>query len=344
MKDMIKTEKKPCFIIAEAGVNHNGDLKLAYRMIDAAKSAGADAVKFQTFITENVVTKTAEKADYQKKVLGRDGSQYEMIKSLELSHADFQKLSEYAHEKKILFLSSPFDFSSVDFLDQTGVSLFKIPSGEITNIPFIKHIASKKRPVILSTGMATLGEIERAVNVLKNSGIADISLLHCVTSYPAKATDLNLEVIRTLQCTFRLPVGFSDHSIGKTASIAAVAMGAVIIEKHFTLDKSLPGPDHSASASVDELTSLISEIRVLESAIGDGIKRLSPEEEKIKQIARRSLVAGTDIEKGSWLSSDLIAIKRPGTGIAPIFYETIRDRRVKKDIKKDTVITWDMIE
>ena len=330
------------FIIAEAGVNHNGYVELAMKLIDTAKDAGADAVKFQTFKAENVVVKDAQKAEYQKETTGK-GSQYEMIKKLELTEYDFKELADYAKKRDILFLSSPFDKVSVDLLDDIDVPVFKIASGEITNFPLLKHIAGKGKPIILSTGMATLGEIEDALRVIRDVGADYVVLLHCVTSYPAKMEDVNLRVIETLERAFKLPVGFSDHTLGITVPIAAVSLGAVVIEKHFTLDKNLPGPDHKASLEPDELKEMVVAIRDVEKALGDGIKLPTKEEEKIKKVARRSVVAKVDIPKGTTITEDMLDVKRPGTGIAPKYWHSIVGRKAKENIKTDEIIAMRMI-
>lgn len=337
-------EDNPCFIIAEAGVNHNGDVRLAKRMIDSACVAGADAVKFQTFHSDSVVLPSGLKAEYQKKNMPIEESQLDMIRKFEISDNGFRSLARYAEKKKIIFLSTPFDNASVDLLNEVNVPAFKISSGEITNIPLLKYIAQKSKPVIISTGMAGLGEIEKAISIFNKKGRKRVILLHCVTCYPAQYRDLNLCVIATLKTAFRVPVGFSDHSPGTIASIAAVAMGSVIIEKHFTLDKRLPGPDHAASLSADELKDLVRAIRITESARGDGIKRISNEERKIMQVARRSLVTTCTIPKGCSITADMIACKRPGTGLSPGYRSIIIGKKTKKKISKDTIISWDMIE
>ena len=335
---------EPCFIIAEAGVNHNGDVELAKKLIAAAADAGADAVKFQTFKAENVVTTDAEKAEYQKETTGVKESQYEMIKKLELTEYDFKELADYAKEKDILFLSSPFDKESVDLLDEINVPVFKVASGEITNFPLLKHIAGKGKPIILSTGMATLGEIEDALRVIRDVGVDDIVLLHCVTSYPAKMEDVNLRVIETLKHAFKLPVGFSDHTLGITVPIAAVSLGAVVVEKHFTLDKDLPGPDHKASLEPDELEEMVVAIRDVEKALGDGIKIPTKEEEEIKKVARRSVVAKIDIPKGTTVAEDMLDVKRPGTGITPKYMDIIVGKKAEENIRKDEIVTWKVVE
>ncbi|KAF5414719.1 MAG: hypothetical protein C5S38_04670 [Candidatus Methanophagaceae archaeon] len=338
------SEGKPCFIIAEAGVNHNGSLESAEKLVDAAKSAGADAVKFQTFKAENVLTQNVEKAEYQKETTSAEESQYDMIKKLELTEYDFKDLANHAKEKKIMFLSSPFDKESVDLLDEMNVPAYKIASGEITNFPLLKHIAEKEKPIILSTGMATLGEIEEALNVIRNEGVEDIVLLHCVTSYPVKMEDVNLSVIETLRHAFKLPVGFSDHTLGITIPIAAVALGACMIEKHFTLDRNLPGPDHKASLEPDELKEMVQAIRDVEKALGDGIKQPTVAEKEIKKVARRSIVAKVDISEGTVITGDMLDVKRPGTGIEPKYMREIIGKRVKAYITKDDLIYWGAIE
>jgi len=296
--DELIGEEEPCFIIAEAGVNHNGSVELAKKLIDAAKDAGADAVKFQTFKAESVVVKDAQKAEYQKETTG-EGSQYVMIKKLELAEEDFRELADYAEKKDIMFLSSPFDKDSVDLLHELDVPAFKVGSGEITNLPLLRYIAKKGKPIILSTGMSTLGEIEEALDVIRSEGVEDIILLHCVSNYPARIEDVNLRAMGTLKQAFKLPVGFSDHTLGITAPIAAVALGACVIEKHFTLDRNLPGPDHRASLEPDELKEMVKAIREVEKALGNGIKKPTKEEEKIKKVAGRSIVAKVDISKGT---------------------------------------------
>jgi N-acetylneuraminate synthase/N,N'-diacetyllegionaminate synthase len=341
--NIFKIFENVTFIIAEAGVNHNGDINLAKKLIDVAKDAGVDAVKFQTFKAENVVVKDAQKAEYQKETTGK-GSQYAMIKKLELIDYDFKELADYAKENDILFLSSPFDKESVDLLDEINVPVFKVASGEITNFPLLKHIAEKGKPIILSTGMATLGEIEDALRVIRGVGVDDVVLLHCVTSYPAKMEDVNLRVIKTLKLAFELPVGFSDHTPGIIVPIAAVSLGAVVIEKHFTLDKNLPGPDHKASLEPDELKEMVVAIRDVEKALGDGIKLPTKEEEKIKKVARRSVVAKIDIPQGTTIAEDMLDVKRPGIGIAPKYIDIIVGKKAEENIRKDEIVTWKMVE
>ncbi|NQE54222.1 hypothetical protein C5S29_11565 [ANME-1 cluster archaeon GoMg3.2] len=333
---------EPCFIIAEAGVNHNGNINLAKKLIDAAKDAGADAVKFQTFKAENVVIKNAEKAEYQKTV--KEESQYGMLKKLELTEEDFRELADYAKKDGILFLSSPFDKESVDLLDELDVPAFKIASGEMTNFPLLRYIAKKGKPIILSTGMSTLGEVEEALNSIRSEGVEEVILLHCISNYPARIEDVNLRAMETLKQAFQIPVGFSDHTLGITASIAAAALGACVIEKHFTLDRNLPGPDHKASLEPDELKEMVQAIRDVEKALGNGVKIPTKDEEEIKRIARRSIVAKVDIPKGTTITEDMMDAKRPGRGIEPKSIDMIVGEKAKEDIKKDEIVTWKMIE
>ena len=329
------------FIIAEAGVNHNGSLDLAYQLIDVAKDAGADAVKFQTFKAENVVSELADKAEYQKKTTGSDKSQLEMIKELEISFNDFIKLKKYCDKKGIMFLSTPFDHQSIDFLHDL-VDIYKIPSGEIINYPYLKHIAAKNKPIIMSTGMANLREVEEAINTIRTvNSKAKISLLHCTTNYPTPYEEVNLKAMLTLAAVFKLPVGYSDHTLGIEISVAAVAMGAKIIEKHFTLDKKLPGPDHKASLELGELKEMVKAIRNIEIALGDGIKKPNKSEIEIMKVVRKSLMATRDIRAGEIIKESDIAIKRPGTGILPKFKEIVIGMKLINDIRQDEPFRWE---
>jgi N-acetylneuraminate synthase len=326
------------YIIAEAAVNHNGRLDLAYQLIDVAKDAGADAVKFQTFKAENVVSKLADKAEYQKKTTGSNKSQLEMIKKLELSFEDFVKLKKYCDEKGIMFLSTPFDHQSIDFLYDL-VDIYKIPSGEITNYPYLKRIATKNKPIIMSTGMANLGEVEEAINTIRSvNSEAEISLLHCTTNYPTPYEEVNLKAMQTLAAAFKLSVGYSDHTLGIEVSVAAVAMGAKIIEKHFTLDKNLPGPDHRASLEPDELKEMVKAIRNIEMALGDGIKKPNKSEIEIMKVARKSIVASKNIKKGEIFTKTNITLKRPGTGISPMRWNEVIGQKASRDYKDDELI------
>jgi N,N'-diacetyllegionaminate synthase len=339
-------EDKPCFIIAEAGVNHNGDPNLAKKLIDAAVDAEADAIKFQTFKTEKLLVKNALKAKYQLKNTDSEESQYQMLEKLELTVSNFEELKAYAEMNNILFLSTPFDNESADILNNLGIALFKIGSGEITNLPLLQHIAKKKKPVILSTGMSTLGEVEEALYTLRNEGLRDIIILHCITNYPAKAEEANLNVIKTLKSCFKLPVGFSDHTPGINVSLAARALGACVIEKHFTLNKKLPGPDHRASLDPNELKTLVKGIREIESALGDGIKKPTPEEENLRKFVRKKLVACAEIPKGTIITEEMVTPKRVGIeeGLEPKYLYNVLGKKTLQNIKINSPIKWTMIE
>jgi len=329
------------FIIAEAGVNHNGSLKLAKKMIDAAVVAGADAVKFQTFKAEKVISRYAPKAEYQKKTTTADESQLEMIKKLEMDAAAHRVLIDYCKKKNIRFLSTPFDLESIDLLNELGLNIFKIPSGEITNLPYLRKIGALKKEIILSTGMADLGEIEDALDVLTGAGtkLKDITVLHCNTEYPTPMQDVNLNAMQTIKSAFPgIRVGYSDHTEGIEVSIAAVAMGATIIEKHFTLDKNMTGPDHKASLEPDELTAMVKAIRNIETALGNGIKKPSPSELKNKPIARKSIVAARNIRKGEPFTEENLTVKRPGTGISPMRWDEIIGQVAQKNYIEDELI------
>lgn len=323
------------FIIAEAGDNHNGSMELAKKLIDVAVEAEADAVKFQTFITEEVICRHAKMAQYQKENLGIDESQFDMVKKLELSFENFKELKEYCEQKGILFLSTPFDIPSIEFLHSLNIPIFKIPSGEITNLPYLRKINSLKRPVILSTGMSTLKEIEDAIKVLKD---CKISLLHCTTEYPCPYEDVNLKAMQTMKENFNLKVGYSDHTQGIEVSLAAVALGAEIIEKHFTLDKTMEGPDHKASLDPEELCKLVQEIRKIEKAIGTGEKIPSKSEIKNIEIARKSIVAKKEIKKGEIFTEENLTTKRPGNGISPMKWDEIIGQIAEKNYNEDELI------
>ena len=334
---------KKVFIIAEAGVNHNGDVKLAYKLVDFAKEAEVDAIKFQTFKTEKVISKYAAMASYQKKNLSTTESQYEMAKKLELSYKEFKKLKDYCDEIKIMFLSTPDEEYSLNFLvDKLNIPFIKIGSGEVTNLPYLKHIAAKNKPIIMSTGMANLGEVEKAINTIRSvNSEAKISLLHCTTNYPTPYEEVNLKAMQTLAAAFKLPVGYSDHTLGIEVPVAAVAMGAKIIEKHFTIDKKLPGPDHKASLEPDELKEMVKAIRNIEKSLGDGIKKPSKSEIEIMKVVRRSLIASRNIRAGEIIKESDIAIKRPGIGILPKFKEIIIGMKLANDIRQDEPFRWE---
>jgi N,N'-diacetyllegionaminate synthase len=334
----------PCFIIAEAGVNHNGSLEMARELVDVAVQAGADAIKFQTFKAENVVSSQAPKAKYQLKTTDAGESQMDMVKRLELSFDAFRELYDYCHEKGILFMSTPFDEESVDFLDDLGVTVFKIPSGEITNIPFLEYVASKGKPMVISTGMSYLGEVETTVRTIEKTGNCDFVLLHCVSNYPADPLDVNLYAMQTMSKAFNVPVGYSDHTLGIAISLAAVALGACVIEKHFTLDCSLPGPDHQASLEPKYLTKLVRGIRMVEASLGHGRKEPAKSEANTSSVARRSLVSTQDIQSGTVLTEDMVSIKRPGTGLPPAMGPYLIGRTVRTPILAGTLLTLEMLE
>ena len=328
------------FIIAEAGVNHNGSLELAKKLIDVAVVSGADAVKFQTFKAENLVSKNAQKADYQKQTTNNEESQFDMIKKLELDVQTHRILMDYCKEKNIMFLSTPFDHDSIDLLNDLGLEIFKIPSGEITNLPYLRHIGKLNKKVILSTGMADIGEIEDAMDILINAGTKkeNITVLHANTMYPTPMEDVNLKAMVTIGKTFDVAFGYSDHTLGIEVDIAAVALGACCIEKHFTLDKTMEGPDHKASLEPDELKAMVKAIRNIELALGSSIKKPSKSEMPNMQIARKSIVAKIEIKKGDKLSEENITIKRPGNGINPMRWDEIVGTIAAKDYKEDELI------
>lgn len=327
-------------IIAEAGVNHNGDIELAKQLIDVAAQAGADIVKFQTFSADRLVTRNAKKAGYQAQVTESNESQYEMLRRLELSDDMHRELIAHCAVRDIGFLSTGFDIKSVDLLVGLGQCYFKIPSGEITNLPYLRHIGQLGKAVIISTGMATMGEIEAAIDVLEHAGTprASVTVLHCTTEYPTPMDEVNLRAMRSICTAFDVATGYSDHTIGIEVAIAAVAMGASVIEKHFTLDRNLPGPDHKASLEPEELKAMVLAIRNIETALGDGIKRLTPSELRNKPIVRKSLVASQSIRAGDIFSEQNITAKRPGTGISPMRWDEIIGRVAPRDFLADELI------
>lgn len=326
------------FIIAEAGVNHNGSIITAKKLIDVAAEAGADAVKFQTFKAERIVTRSAPKAQYQKTTDAE--TQFEMLKRLELSFDAHKELLKYCKKKGIAFLSTPFDLESIELLYSLGLEIFKIPSGEITNLPYLRKVGSLKKKVIFSTGMADIGEIEDALKVLEEAGTQrkNITVLHANTEYPTPMKDVNLRAMLAIRDAFKVKVGYSDHTLGIEVPIAAVAVGASVIEKHFTLDKGMKGPDHKASLEPDELKAMIKAIRNIERALGDGIKRTSDSEVKNMPIARKSIVAANDIKKGEKFSEGNLTVKRPGTGISPMLWDNVMGKTAIREFKKDEEI------
>ena len=335
---------KPCFIIAEAGVNHNGQLELAEQLVDVASECGASAVKFQTFKADRLVSASAPKAEYQLRTTDRSESQLDMVRRLELTGDDHRALMARCAERDIMFLSSAFDESSADLLDKLGVAAFKIPSGEITNLPFLRHVARMDKPIIMSTGMSTLGEVETAVKTVRDAGNNDLVLLHCVSNYPADPADVNLRAMETMAAAFGAPTGYSDHTGGIEVALAAVAMGACVIEKHFTISRNLVGPDHEASVEPDELKVLVRGIRTVESALGNGQKVPVASEANTAEVVRKSLVAACDIPPGTTLTSEMIAARRPGTGFAPDMMQLIVGRTTKHEIVEGALFTWEMLE
>src|SRR5215213_1956364 len=333
---------QPVFVIAEAGVNHNGDLKLARALIDVAVEAGADAVKFQTFRADLLATPDAPKAEYQLQTTGDAESQFEMLRRLELSADAHGELQSYCHERGIIFLSTPFDEEAVDLLDELGVPAFKISSGDLTNSPLLEYIAGKGKPVILSTGMSELSELIEAVSVLNTAGCENVVLLHCVSNYPADPAEVNLRAMQTMRSAFDVPVGFSDHTEGIDVALAAVATGACVIEKHFTLDRTLPGPDHRASLEPAELRELVRSIRRVETALGDGRKVPAPSEIEIAKVARRSLVAACDIPAGATLEREMVVMRRPGTGMSPAMLSMLLGLEAAEEISAGTLLDREM--
>jgi len=327
-------------IIAEAGVNHNGDLNLAKQLIDAAVTAGADVVKFQTFNANRLVTRTAKKADYQAQTTNSEETQHGMLQRLELTETMHHELIIYCKTRNIVFLSTGFDIESVDLLVSLGQECFKIPSGEITNLPYLRHIGQLGKTVILSTGMATMGDVEAAIEVLEHAGTprSKLTVLHCTTEYPTPMNEVSLRTMQSIKSAFGVAVGYSDHTQGIEVSIAAVAMGAAVIEKHFTLDRNLPGPDHLTSLEPEELTAMVTAIRNIEVALGDGIKRLTPAEARNKIVVRKSLVASRVIKAGEVFTSENLTVKRPGNGISPMRWDEVLGKKASRDFIEDELI------
>jgi N,N'-diacetyllegionaminate synthase len=328
------------FIIAEAGVNHNGSIEIAKRLIDAAAESGADAVKFQTFKTENLVTRTALKADYQKKASDADESHFDMLKRLELSEAEHSVLIEHCRKKGIMFLSTPFDHDSIDLLNRLGLEIFKISSGDLNNYPYLRHIGSLGKKIILSTGMAELKEIGDALNLLTKSGtpLVNITVLHATTEYPCPYTEVNLRAMKTIADTYGVKAGYSDHTKGIEVPVAAAALGASVIEKHFTLDCNMEGPDHKASLEPGELKAMVSAVRNIEAALGSAVKQPSPSESRNKSVARKSIVAAKDIAKDEIFTEEKITVKRPGTGINPMKWDEVIGSKAARAYKKNDLI------
>ncbi|MBA2271765.1 MAG: N-acetylneuraminate synthase [Chthoniobacterales bacterium] len=334
---------QPCFVIAEAGVNHNGDIALAHRLVEEAARAGANAVKFQTFKTERLVTRNAPTAAYQKRATAGVESQFELLKRLELTREMHRELIADCVSRDLIFLSSPFEEESADELIELEVKALKIPSGELTNWPFLHHVARKQIPVIFSTGMSSMEEVERAVEIFRSAGNEQLVLLHCVSNYPANPAECNLRAMQTLERRFNVPVGFSDHTEGIEIAAAAVALGACVIEKHFTLDCSLSGPDHQASLEPDELAAMIRRIRLVESALGNGEKIPAASERDTAEVARKSVVAALDIPSDTIIIAEMLTMKRPGTGLAAEMLPQLIGRRSLQPIAGGTLIAREML-
>ncbi|MFL2109904.1 N-acetylneuraminate synthase [Marinilactibacillus psychrotolerans] len=327
------------FIIAEAGVNHNGSLEIAKQLVDAAKEAGVDCVKFQTYISKNIVSKNAVKAEYQKQQSEVEESQHDMLKKLELSFDEFIELKDYCELKGITFLSTAFDFDSINFLKSLNMETWKIPSGDITNLPYLIKIAKLNKPIILSTGMSTMNDIENAIRALKENGTGELTVLHCTSEYPTPYKDVNLLAMLTIQNQFNVQIGYSDHTQGIEVPIAAVALGATVIEKHFTLDRNMEGPDHKASLEPDELKKMVESIRHIESAKGDGKKAPAQSEKKNMAVARKSIVANKDIKAGEVFTEENLTVKRPGDGINPMRWFDIIGKKAIRDFEEDELIS-----
>jgi N,N'-diacetyllegionaminate synthase len=332
---------RSCFIIAEAGVNHNGCLELAKKLVLAARDAGADAVKFQTFQAKHLVTSDAPQAEYQARNSGKTESQFEMLKRLELPLEAFAELSRYCQELGIMFMSTAFDEDSADYLSGLGMAIFKIPSGELTNLPLLRHIARHRKPMIVSTGMGTLDEVADAVQTIRAAGNDDITVLHCVSNYPAPPESVNLRAMQAMQAALGVPIGYSDHTMGIEASVIAVAAGAKVIEKHFTLDCEMAGPDHKASLEPAALAEMVRSIRRVEVLLGDGLKQPSEAELAVAKIVRRSVVAKTAISAGTMIKEEMLVLRRPGTGIPPARFHEVSGRHARVDIPEGAMIQWE---
>lgn len=340
----LKRHSNGVFVIAEAGINHNGDMRLVKALIDVAVEAKADAIKFQTFQTKNLLIKNAPKARYQRKTTNSKESQYNMLKRVELSKGQHLEIISYCKEKDIAFISTPFEEQSADLLEELDVPLFKIPSGEITNLRFLEHVARKSKPIIISTGMSFLSEVEKAVQIILKNGCHQVALLHCVSNYPASEKDANLKAMHTMKQAFQLPVGYSDHTIGVEVTLAAVALGAQIIEKHFTLDKNLPGPDHQASLEPGELKQLIKAIRRVEIALGDGLKKPATSEMENQATIRKSLFFKSSFAAGTKVTAEMIEAKRPAIGYPPERLVEILGQELTYDVERDTPVSWKILK
>lgn len=334
---------QPCFIIAEAGVNHCGDIELAKRLIEAAHRCGADAVKFQTWVTERLVAPLAQMAQYQQRNLGRADSQFQILKELELSYDDFREIKAHADSQGILFLSTPDEEDSADFLEELGVPVFKIGSGEVASLPYLQHVARKGRPIILSTGMSSLGEVEAAVRAIEETGNCQLVLLHCVSSYPADPEECNLQAMDTLLSAFGYPVGFSDHTLGADVAVAAVARGACVLEKHLTLHKTMPGPDHPASLDPGEFAAMVRSLRLVQRALGDGVKRPMSSELETKKVVQKAIVTARALRGGQTIARSDLCLRRTRGGLAPALLLFVIGRRASRDLEANVTLTLDML-
>lgn len=337
-------EEEPCFIVAEAGVNHNGDIKLAKKLVDAAKDVGADAIKFQTWKTENIKVRDSKMAPYQRKNLGYEESQFEMSKKYELPYSAFSELKDYAEEEGLIIFSTAEDEESINFLNSVNIPVFKIPSGDLTNLPLLKFTAKKNRPIILSTGMGYLSEVDEAVRTILDTGNKEIIILHATSNYPAQYFELNLKCLTTLSKAFNTIIGYSDHTLSIDVPIAAISLGAKVIEKHLTLDRGLKGPDHKASIKPDEFKLMVETIRSIENALGDGIKRPSDSEMEIRKFVRKIMVAKKDVKKGELIKEEHIACKRAGEGLSPTMIKYLIGKRARFDLSKDRPISLRGVE
>lgn len=344
--DVVIGEGAPCFVIAEAGSNHNRDFALAKKLIDIAAEAQANAVKFQIFNAAKIYSKKTPKMSYlkEKKLTDENESVYDLIKKLELPRHWLPDLKAYSEEKGLMFLATPFDLEAVDQLEAVGVPLYKVASFEITHLPMLRHIAQTNKPIILSTGMADLADIERALEAISSAGKSQVALLHCAINYPPDYADIHLRAMQTMRQAFDVPVGFSDHTLDIVCDVAAVALGACAIEKHYTADRSLPGPDHPFALEPDQLREMVASIRKTEQALGSPIKKHTRAEDELYRLARRSLVAARDIPAGATITADLLEVKRPGFGIPTHMQDIIIGRTAKRDIEEDEILTWDMIQ
>lgn len=335
--------ERPCYIIAEAGVNHNGRMDLALELIDVAADAGVDAIKFQTFSADKVVSPGTRKADYQSRNTGGEEDQLEMVRRLELGHDDFAELARHCQARGVEFLSTPFDDPSIDFLAGLGMAAFKIPSGEAVSVPYLRRVAACGVPVLLSTGMCTMDEVRLGVETLQGAGATDIAILHCVSCYPAPPEESNLKVMTTMGDAFGVPVGYSDHTLGIEVSLAAVALGATVLEKHFTLDRAMEGPDHAASLEPDELKTLVAGVRAVEASLGDGVKVPQPSEADTMKVARRSLFLSRPVAKAQVISPDDLMVLRPASGISPADFDNVIGKTATTDLEVGRMLAWDDI-